>query len=354
MFQNDAPNYNGIVSEKVAEMCKTAIPIKMLPKISKGVPKFNHPFSRFANKLGLGKLLPPIQQAMMGAGNFSVVAGRTKGIHSYEPGYKTFEKLSPFKTPKKARAGINQMVTAHEGIEHREINKLIPRKYQGTRLPVDITRGDAMKYIASNIGSHIKQSLGGAATRVKQSLGTLAANIKKVPATPAPPSPAEPMSPVSSRWRAAFKARSNPIMANRPIGFKTEKLNAPTSDAPKLSAPPVVSPEAQKVRDSLKRTDFFSHASPDVLLQEGNIAATLTGRNAGLTSDYIRKIRDWSGESKLINAMAKDLGYNNYQWGVNRISRHGRKKISAGLNDMFHNWDSDQIRDFVTRTGLTG
>lgn len=86
-----------------------------------------------------------------------------------------------------------------------------------------------------------------------------------------------------------------------------------------------------RVTSILDANRFSSHVSPEVLLQEGNIIATLKGKGAMEASDYMRKLRAFSGESSQINDAAKSIGMDDYEWGVTRINRHRRKALAKAL-----------------------
>lgn len=67
---------------------------------------------------------------------------------------------------------------------------------------------------------------------------------------------------------------------------------------------------------------FFGHLSPKVVLEEGNMMATLP-KEHGPVRDYMQKLRTYGGEKAYI-----EKNIPGYQYGSTRLSRHAKRRVS--------------------------
>lgn len=351
-----------IVQDKIAayismNMEKTAVDLKTLPMISKPFKVFRHPFSRIAKYIGLGRFLPE-QSQLLSSGAKSISFGRNTGIHiGYDP-YKEFQNILPrmssmgadisgFKPlSRSGRKALKSVVTAHEGIEMHTGKKLLGNISGDKTIPfVSETRPEQLKGMFKNISSAAHDAVAKPINAINSFTKGVARKVKSY-VTP------------SAMSTVSVGHKFSPTATSTPMPFRRGKLMLNSAgkidifrNAPKLRAtPPMPSPIAtpaptipqpfmnkmDKIMESSKNNSYFSHYHPDVLLQEGNILSTLKGRGAAEASDYMRKIRNLTGEAQHINRVAKKIGMNDYEYGVTRISRHKRKLLGNAILDDLH------------------
>lgn len=342
--------------EPPAEMPKVAVDIKTLSKIYRNTPIYKHPLTRAATFLGLGRFLHPGRTNLLSGGGASALAvGRTRGIHLAGNPIKAIEAKTGLVAPRKARGAIIGLAKAHEGIEFNIGSSMVPKYLQGTSIPgIDVTSRESAKAFAKNVWQPFSRAVGKTVNSAKSlvSGGTksLSAGVKNIlrPPLPAATVPVAYRPHVLFRSPAIRPSQMKLLAAHGPLRREMlpgQKATSTVAAAPQLHA------KVEKVVDILAPKSFGSHMHPDVLMQEGNILATLTGKNSAAAANYVRSMRNWSNEAPFINAVAKDIGINNYHWGVTRISRHGRKNISNRILDLYHG-DPDVLKGFKAKYDL--
>lgn len=106
----------------------------------------------------------------------------------------------------------------------------------------------------------------------------------------------------------------------------------PTSRRVKYPKPSSRKALNKAVKD-LEGNAWSSHYSPDVMLQEGNILATLRGKGSREASSALRNLRNTTGEAAAIEDVAKKLGYKGFKYGKTRINRSERKAFVKMLKE---------------------
>ena len=89
-------------------------------------------------------------------------------------------------------------------------------------------------------------------------------------------------------------------------------------------------PQSKQFIDAMRgftNRSYSSHNTPDVLLQESNILATLKGPGAKEGKSALRHVRHVTFEDKAIEDAAKKLGYKDFKYGKYRINRRERKAL---------------------------